>query len=165
MVHNTFGDGDTESANAEYVASAKRQKAIRRYVKLFFRIMTALGIIILAALVIVLAISLDACKQQLHGAHYANNAQANRTCDGLFPGGKMCLMKQDPSSWSGAQKMCKQFGYSLPSSDAASSFPWLSKYLAGTWSNEESKVFKNSGDKVSVLDATNEQQKPFFCVS
>ncbi len=38
MAHNTF-ENDSETANnQQYVASVKRQKAIRRYIKLFFRV-------------------------------------------------------------------------------------------------------------------------------
>ncbi|QQY02735.1 EEV glycoprotein [Orf virus] len=162
MAHNTF-ETDSESANnANYVASVKRQKAIRRYIKLFFRIVAAIAIIVLAILVVLLALELDKCKEQ--STHQDYHHTTNKTCDGLFPENKWCLTKFDPFTWSQAKSMCNGIGQTLPSEDIVKRYPWLGKYLTGTWS-DKGGVFGSSGSTSEVWSGAREQEKAFFCVA
>nr|AEO18259.1 EEV glycoprotein [Pseudocowpox virus] len=161
MAHNTF-EADNESANNNYVATAKRQKAIRRYVKLFFRLVAALAIIILAVLVVILALELDHCREDSkHTYHH------NRTCEELYPGDKWCLTKHYPATWDAAESLCHSLGQTLPTKDMVNTYPWLEKYLTGTWANKNGEVFKSLGETTRIWNGagTDQQQKDFFCVS
>ncbi|AIZ77361.1 putative EEV glycoprotein [Parapoxvirus red deer/HL953] len=170
MAHNTFGDAES-TENAAYVASVKRQKAIRRCLKLFFRIMAAIAIIVLAALVIILALQLDQCMHNEENKVYSQSLRGdgdNTTICKELSTGKHCLTKSTiPATWSSAKNMCEMLGQSLPSTDICNETEWLRKYLKGTWSDHESSVFKPNCETMTMLStpSSNTQEKDFFCVS
>ncbi|WZD65973.1 EEV glycoprotein [Bovine papular stomatitis virus] len=159
MAHGTFGDTDSE-ANATYVASVKRQKAIRRYVKLFFRLMAALAIIVLSALVIILALELSDCRNKkcddTHDVY-------NKTCNGVTAG-RHCLTINHPDTWENASEKCNNLGQRLPSTKDADNHPWLGLYLQGTWSDGKNSVFGASGNTDTVLQGLNAPVNKYFCV-
>lgn len=163
MAHNTF-ENDSESANnANYVASVKRQKAIRRYIKLFFRVVAAIAILVLAVLVVLLALELDHCKQESAHTHYTTN----QTCEGLAPDNKWCLTKRYQSTWDAANSLCSSIGQTLPSKDTVNTYPWLEQYLTGTWANKKGEVFKSLGETAKIWNGAGagQQEKEFFCVT
>ncbi|AAR98466.1 ORF109 EEV glycoprotein [Bovine papular stomatitis virus] len=159
MAHGTFGDNDSEAAaNATYVASVKRQKAIRRCIKLFFRLMAALAIIILAALVIILALALSDCRNT---TCVIDTNSYNRTCDGINAGNR-CLTLKYPDTWTNANERCKELGQRLPKPSDNEKYPWLTDYLVNTWGNINERVFGTSGglESVTMDGSTNK----YFCV-
>lgn len=161
MAHNTF-ENDSETANNQYVASVKRQKAIRRYIKLFFRVVAAIAILVLAVLVVLLALELDHCREDSKRIDHHN-----RTCEGLFPDDKWCLTKHYPATWDEAKSLCSRLGQALPSKDIVNTYPWLEQYLTGTWANKNGEVFKSLGETTKIWNGNGagQQQKDFFCVS
>ncbi|AKU76599.1 EEV glycoprotein [Orf virus] len=158
MAHNTF-ENDSESANNNYIATAKRQKMIRRYVKLFFRLVAALAIIILAILVVILSLSLDEC---LHKEHPHDDVY-NATCPGIPLSGNKCLTLNTPSTWEDANQMCSNLGFSLPSKGLFKGNHWLTTHFDGTWGNKLSNVFGPTGDLQPVMGP--QETRKYFCVS
>nr|AKJ66268.1 EEV glycoprotein [Orf virus] len=159
MAHNTF-ENDSGSANNNYIATAKRQKMIRRYVKLFFRLVAALAIIILAILVVILSLSLDECLHKEHPHDYSH--VQNSTCDGISLGGEKCLRLNLPTTWEHANRQCGDLGFHLPSTSLGQKFPWLVTHLDGTWGNTQSSVFGPTGDLQNVMGP---KEHKYFCVS
>lgn len=167
MAHNTFGDTEAESS-ASYVASAKRQRKIRRCIKLFFRIMAALAIVVLAAMVVVLAVTLDRCKQSetpvieiAYVPQGSNDTVA--VCDGITAG-PWCLRKHfTPDTWDRANLQCNNLKQKLPTDALCKKFPWLSNYLLDTWSSKSNSVFTPSCGQQEVKLPM--QSKTYFCVS
>ncbi|ADC53881.1 EEV glycoprotein [Pseudocowpox virus] len=161
MAHNTFeADSESGNNNANYVASVKRQKMIRRYLKMFFRFVAAIAIIVLAILVVLLALDLDHCKEESKKIDH----HSNRTCEGLFPENKWCLVKHYSSTWNTANTICSGLGQALPSKGMVKEHPWLGQYLTGTWS-DNGDVFESTGNTVKVWSGAGPQEKDFFCVS
>lgn len=164
MAHGTFGENDGD-ANATYVASIKRQKAIRRYVKIFFRLMAAIAIIVLAALVIILALELDKC---LHGNKCANDQLdqiSNKTCSGISAGNR-CLTLHPAGTWDDASRKCMSLGQRLPSPSDATNPHWLTEYLTGTWGDRKNKVFGTGGSLEDIMGNSGASGKnKYFCVS
>ncbi|WIF30469.1 EEV glycoprotein [Orf virus] len=159
MAHNTF-ENDSETANNQYVASVKRQKMIRRYIKMFFRFITAIAIIVLAILVVILSLSLDECLHREHPHDYSH--VQNSTCPGI-PLGDKCLTLNTPSTWEDANQMCSNLGFSLPSKGLFKGNPWLTTHFDGTWGNKLSNVFGPTGDLQRVMGP--QETRKYFCVS
>ncbi|WZD65453.1 EEV glycoprotein [Bovine papular stomatitis virus] len=163
MAHGTFGENDGD-ANATYVASIKRQKAIRRYVKLFFRLMAAIAIIVLAALVIILALELDKCRNDDKCSHDQFDQLVNKTCSGISTGDH-CLTLNPPDTWDNANEKCNTFGQRLPSPSDVKHPSWVTEYLSGTWGNRRNTVFGTSGDVENILgNGSAGIKNKYFCV-
>ncbi|ADC54012.1 EEV glycoprotein [Pseudocowpox virus] len=158
MAHNTFDNDSEANNNANYIASVKRQKAIRRYVKLFFRFTAAIAIIVLAILVVVLALSLDQC---LHNEHPHDDVY-NSTCDGI-PLGNKCLTLHTSSTWEEANLSCGRLGFHLPSTGIHKKFPWLVTHLDGTWGSTKNSIFNPTGETQQVMGP--QEVHKYFCVS
>ncbi|ABA00627.1 EEV glycoprotein [Orf virus] len=160
MAHNTFENDSESAANNQYVASVKRQKMIRRYIKMFFRFVTAIAIIVLAILVVILSLSLDECLHREHPHDYSH--VQNSTCDGITLGGEKCLRLNLPATWEDANRQCGNLGFYLPSTGLEKKFPWLVTYLDGTWGNTQNSVFGPTGDLQNVIGP---KEYKYFCVS
>ncbi|WZD65329.1 EEV glycoprotein [Pseudocowpox virus] len=165
MAHNTFETSSEAGNNStNYVASAKRQKAIRRYVKLFFRLMAAIAIIVLSALVIILALELDKCLHDKKCAHTQFDQHVNKTCSGISTGDH-CLTLRPPDTWDKANEKCKTLGQRLPSPSDANDPHWLTEYLTGTWGDQKNKVFGTGGSLDDIRGRSDASVKnKYFCV-